>query len=88
MGTSLPLPYQNVPYNFPRRQKNISVQEHRLPVPNRENLTRRLKTSRRLWHLIGKYAKYVANFYANRKFEGADQVDQAYAVSHKIGTLG
>jgi len=57
-------------------------------VPNRENLTRQLKTSRRLWHLIGKYAKYVANFYANRKFEGADQVDQAYAVSHKIGTLG
>jgi hypothetical protein len=38
-----------------------------------------------MWHLIGKYAKYVANFYADRKFEGADQ---AYAVSHKIGTLG
>jgi len=57
-------------------------------MPNRENLTRRLKTSRRMWHLTGKYAKYVANFYADRKFEGADQVDQAYTDSHKIGTLG
>ena len=57
-------------------------------MPNRENLTRRLKTSRRMWHLTGKYAKYVANFYADRKFEGADQVDQACTDSHKIGTLG
>jgi len=52
---------------FSLKRKHISVQKHCLPVLKRENLSRRLKISWQLWHLTGKYAKYIADFYANRK---------------------